>query len=558
MHPISEIIEYLEKNLNLKLVIVQVTDSMMKFSADVTSILEKHFSPFNSEILNSKQVKKLEYIDLNPFSTSYEEKLPFSLKYVARPLKKAEHVDFGDHEIFYASGGIDLGTKYLFNLPNHENYKLYKTTGIKNINDLQKIYPFKPMQEFFDVEYLAAELENKSVDKQDKKLILAQLLVLHSEYRARMLNVLKLSVDVATCTSKTGQWQIRPNLPRIPIAKLECESLHTDTINIIANDIKKYFHLEKIYGLNLLGETPDLFDKAAIIQLFDYFNGHAVIQENAEHLDFLSEDIGMRHQLFKDLMNRNYPKQVMIKVWADDELELIEGKSLKLKRETLEKIIQEQKEGLLSFENSDLVILKILTSYDECLKAAKEFNIFSANQTMPLENFAGFCWLKSKACSSALFTPKHDLEVEIYELVKELLNHVPTKEKKEDDFENLVDMHFQVKEKLNSKISAYLILQENGDDFYEKAADLIKEIISKLEAEKIETQNDPWSKGDHFWKTFAEGFLEELEEYLTNLNTMPSGEKLLENQLVLLKTKLKFKTEVSKSSVIEAFHIHLK
>lgn len=546
MLQISELVAYFENNFEFKNKVMEAVNVMTKFSNDVSTLLHgfsNNFSP-----LANRNLKLIEHEEVNPFFSSVQTRLPFPLKYVSKPLKKPDFVDFGDGKIFYVADGEDLGFKYLFNMPDHEGFKICKTTGMKNINDLKIIRRFKLMEDFFDIEYLSNTLEDASVDDQDKELILSQILVLHTEYRKRLLNGLGLSVDLAIHTSKTGEWQILKDTPRISISHLKMENLNKEEIDQIASDIRRYFHLEKLYGINLLGETPNFFDDEAISQVFDVLSGRAVIKESVELPDFLPDNREDRHRVFRNLMIKNYPKELTAKIFQKDESQVTEENQFKFKMAWLEEILLHHPDGLAYLENSEAIILRILEGADK----DKKFDL-----EMPLEYFPIANWLQSKASPTDLSL--QDLENEIYELSQALLKDVPERDKHEDNFANVVNRHLKNKAILSSKIYQYLSLQEKTSmmETYNTSVILIKEIMKKLELENADKKS--WTKpSDHFWNAFAEELLNEIEVYLNNLDKMPLGEKLLENQLLLLQLKRKLKLDVGSTALAELLHRHIK
>lgn len=544
MLQISELIAYFEKNFELKTKVMEAVNVMTKFSSDVSIFFQQHIFADDLSPIASRNLKLLKHENVNPFFSPQQNKLPFPLKYVSKPLKKPEFVDFGDGQIFYVADGEDLGFKYLFNLPNHEGFKICKTTGIKNINDLKIIQRFKLMQEFFDIETLGNQLEDSSVDDQDKELILSQILVLHNEYRKLLMDALGLSVDLAIHTSKTGEWQIQQDLSHTPLQSLDLAKLKEGEIDQIAADIKRYFNLEKLYGIDLLGKLPLFVDEP----IFELFSGHAVIKESAELPEFLDEDVNVRHEGFKNLMELSYPKELTDKIFEKDESQLIKEHQFKFKMAWLEDILTQHPDGLAYLENSEPIILRILEDADK----DKKFDL-----ELPLEYFPIVNWLQSKASPNDLSLP--DLENEIYELSQALLKDVPERDKQEDNFANVVDRHLINKAILTSKVYQFLSLQEKMliIDTYSTAATLIKKIMNKLELENANIKS--WTKpSDHFWNTFAEELLNEIEVYLNNLDKIPPGNDLLQNQLLVLQLKRKLKLDVRSSALAELLHGHIK
>ncbi|MBA3238888.1 MAG: hypothetical protein H0T62_11165 [Parachlamydiaceae bacterium] len=89
---------------------------------------------------------------------------------------------------------------------------------------------------------------------------------------------------------------------------------------------------------------------------------------------------------------------------------------------------------------------------------------------------------------------------------------------------------------------------------------MIKKIFNKFEEDRLSfspVKGDPWNGPvDHFWKTFAEEFLEEIDHYLTHLNEMASNENVLENQLLTLQLKRKLALEVPQTALLEILNNH--
>ncbi len=243
----------------------------------------------------------------------------------------------------------------------------------------------------------------------------------------------------------------------------------------------------------------------------------------------MNEDIKERHADVKRLMVRNYPKELTAKIFEKDKSQVLEEEQFKLK----------------------------IYFFEENIKhLSREDMLHILNLELPLEFMIILSWLQSKA--SPIARSVQNLRDEIYKLTKALLNDVPHGEKHEDDYKNVVERHLKTKAVLSSKIYQFLFLQEKTSilDTYDTAAKFIKEIMNMLETRNDSFQS--WIKpSDHFWLGFAEDFLKEIEDYLNNVNTM-SFENDLQDQILVLMLKRKFKLDISYTALSDVLHSHIK
>lgn len=553
MSPIFELIVSLERKAllvpsSILPAITNVMNCMTSYSSDVFSYLGQTIYSVNLNFLKSKTIQKIDAEHLNPFFSPPQARLPFLLKYVSKPLNSPEYVDFGDQTIFYVSGGEKKGAKFVFDLPNHPGFKLHKTIGIENIEEARAIKPLEMMQDFFDVNTLRNQLTDPRIDELDKQLVFHQLIAVHHEYRNLLLKTLDLSSPTSIYASKTGEWQIKKDSPK----KI------TDDFNKMASDINRYFHFEKLYQINLLGVTPNRFDRNAVKALFTLSGDAATIKESVELPCFLSEDFHIRHQIIKNLMQKCYPNELADKLLKEDTKHTQQLIHYQFKMSLLEENFPKE----CPSEWTPGSTLNLLNIVDEQLRFGLDVQLYPK---MPLEAIILKNWVHLN-CKKSVYNEL--LKDEILLLSKTLLQDVPSKidiqTSEKLSIEQVVEKHLSAKAHLTSEIYALLAndcSEEALYGLYERAVDLIKGIMSYLDLTldlTLSTQkNDPWkSSGDHFYKTFAEGFLQEIENKMTNFED--DTHVSLENRLLFLNFQRKRGVELSQHDLLKTLHHHIK
>lgn len=542
MLPIESLINSFENRISLVPAITEVMNKMTEYSSNVLDYLAQSICKVAPDWIQSKKSQIVSTQNLNPFFSKPQNRMPFLLQYVHKPLSNPEHVDFGDQKIFYASGGQKVNGKCIFDLPDHKDFKIYKTVDVDTVDDVTKMQSFDLMQDIFDIKTLEDKIQNKNVDDQDQALFFSQKMVLHKEYRNLLLKSLNLNTNLATSTSKTGEWQIYPDKKLIPIGEFDFKLLSETEIDKIAADIQRFFHLESLFGLNLLGMRPNYFDENAIKTLFNISANSAVIKDSVEFPSFLEEDIKERHKVFKNLIKKCYPDELVLKILQDDSANILQNENFQSKMAFLKKI--------KNIDYNDPILLKLLTLTDELLLKGIEYQY---NPEMRLDANLIMNWLQLKHDKKDFSL---NLETEILNLAKTLLQDVPHKNMSVVNFEDLTKKHLLDKSELSKKIYTLLGSDLNENTLltiYERASDLIIKIMNDLKA--VPTQKiDPWNNSsDHFYVTFAKDFLEELESFLIQMDEKDKTTSI-ENQLILTLLQKNNGLKVSQNSLLTILH----
>ncbi len=541
MLPIESLINSFENKSSLVPAITEVMSKMTEISSSVLDYLAQSICNVVPDWIQSKKYKEMGPQNLNPFFSKPQNRMPFLLQYVHKPLPNPEYVDFGDQKVFYASGGQKTNGKFIFDLPEHEGFKIYKTVDVENLDDVTKLQSFDLMQEIFDVKTLENKLQDEKVEDLDKALFFSQKMVLHKEYRNLLLKSLNLNSNLATSSSKTGEWQIYPDTKLIPIGEFDFKLLSENEINKIATDIQRFFHLESLFGLNLLGRRPNYFDENAIKTLFNISESSAVIKDSVEFPSFLQENIKERHNVFKNLIKKCYPEELVLKVLQENPANTLSEVNFQLKMTFLKKIE--------NIDYNDPILLKLLTLADELLM--KEIDL-EYNPENSIEANLIMNWLQLKIDKKDFHL---DLETEIFELSKSLLQDVPHKGMTVKSFEHVTKKHLFDKSELSKKIYTLLGFDtsENGLlTIYERASDLIIKIMNDLKSMPT-LKNEPYSTSDHFYVTFAKDFLEELESFIIQMNEEDKN-ITFENRLSLSILQKEIGLQVSQNSLLTVLH----
>lgn len=541
MLPIEGLINSFENRISLVPAITEVISKMTAFSSNVLGYLEKSIYKVVPDWIQSKKSQEISPQTLNPFFSKPQNRMPFLLQYVHKPLSSPEHVDFGDQKIFYASGGQKTNGKCIFDLPDHKDFKIYKTVDVENLDDVTKLQSFDLMQEIFDMKTLNDKIQDINVDDQDQALYFSQKMVLHKEYRNLLLKSLNLNTHLATSTSKTGEWQIYPDTKLIPIGEFDFKLLSENEINKIANDIQQFFHLESLFGINLLGMRPNYFDENAIQTLFNISAISAVIKDSVEFPSFLEENVKERHTVFKNLIKKCYPDDLVLKVLQENPANTLSRVNFQTKMTTLKKI--------KNIDYNDPILLKFLSLADRLLLKGIDLQYNPENS---IEANLIMNWLQLKHDKKDFHL---NLETEIFELSKSLLQDIPHEGMRVDNFEHVTKKHLFDKSELSKKIYALLGFDtsENGLlTIYERASDLIKKIMNDLES-MPKLKNEPYTTSDHFYVTFAKDFLEELEDCITQMDEEDKN-ATLENRLSLSILQKEMGLQVSQNSLLTVLH----
>lgn len=541
MIPIEGLINSFENRISLVPAITEVMSKMTKFSSNVLDYLTESIHKVVPDWIQTKKSQEISPENLNPFFSNPQDRMPFLLQYVHKPLSSPEHVDFGDQKIFYASGGQKVKGKCIFDLPDHKGFKIYKTVDVENLDDVTKLQSFDLMQDIFDIKTLEDKIQDINVDDQDQALFFSQKMVLHKEYRNLLLKSLNLNSNLATSTSKTGEWQIYPDTKLIPIGEFDFKLLSENEINKIATDIQRFFHLESLLGLNLLGIRPNYFDENAIQTLFNISAISAVIKDSVEFPSFLEEDVKERHKVFKNLIKKCYPNELVLKILQENAANTLSQVNFESKMRSLKKI--------KNIDYNDPILLKLLTLADELLIKGIDLQY---NPEMSLDANLIMNWLQLK-CDKNDF--QSSTETEIFDLAKTLLQEVPHKDMKVVNFKHVTKKHLLDKSELSKKIYALLGFAPSENallTIYERASDLIIKIMNDLESIPCQ-KNDPCNPSEHFYVTFAKDFLEEVENFITQMNEEDKN-ITFENRLSLSILQKEMGLQVSQNSLLTVLH----
>ena len=542
MLTIESLINSFENRNSLVPALSEVMSKMTEYSSNVLDYLAKSILKVIPNWIQTKNIhENVSPQNLNPFFSAPQNRMPYLLQYVHKPLANPEHVDFGDQNFFYASGGQKVNGKFIFDLPEHKGFKIYKTVDVENLDDVTKLQSFDLMQDIFDIKTLEDKIQDINVDDQDQALFFSQKMVLHKEYRNLLLKSLNLNTNLATSTSKTGEWQIYPDTKLIPIGEFDFKLLNENEIDKMAADIQRFFYLESLLGLNLLGMRPNFFDQNAIKTLFNISANSAVIKDSVEFPSFLEEDIEERHKVFKNLIKKCYPDVLVLKILQENPANTLSQLNFQSKMTLLKKI--------KNIDYNDPILLKLLNLADELLSKGIDLQY---NPEMTLDANLIMNWMQLKHDKNDFHL---NLETEIFDLAKTLLQDVPHGDMTVLNFEHVTKKHLFDKSELSKKIYA-LFATEPSDNalltIYERASDLIIKIMNDLESNPT-LKKDPCNSSDHFYVTFAKDFLEELEDFITQMNEEDKNTSL-ENRISLSLFQKNMCLKASQNSLLTILH----